>query len=147
MAAGGGGDAQLVLAGEAVGLETAGGGLAFGVGQDGEGAGAVREGGAGALVGQQKDDGGAGDGLAVLIFDLHNGIAGDALAGIIDGAVTFDDHDVELAGWLMGNGTRLREYRKQQRASESLTAWPGGAGFAIRLTIHAFPTVFFSAAD
>ena len=126
MAVGGGSDAKLVLAGKAVGLKAAGGGLAVRVGQDGEGAGAVGEGGAGALVGQQEDDRGAGDGLAIFVFDLHDGVAGDALASVIDGALAFDDHDVQLAdgigGLLMGNGIRLREYSKQQRAGESLAA-------------------------
>jgi hypothetical protein len=40
----------------------------------------------------------------------------------------------------------LREYGKQQRAGESLAAWLVGAGRAMRLTIHALPTVFFAPA-
>jgi hypothetical protein len=69
-------------------------GSALVIGHDSQHVGAIGENAAGALFGEQKDHGRAGDWLMVFVLDLNDVLPRSPLADIVDGAVPLNNDEV-----------------------------------------------------
>jgi len=89
-------------------VESARGGKAILVGDDGEVARAVDEFAARSLHGESEDYGRAGDGPVVVVLDTDDGILGDTLPHAAGRALAFDGDDSDVRGHVLGGGGKAQ---------------------------------------
>src|ERR1039458_10852916 len=71
---------------------------------------------AGSSSGQLEQDEGAGHRFMVIILHFHDGLTRGALADIVDGAIAFHNHQVELGNRRLGS--RARGKRQGDQSGE-----------------------------
>src|ERR1039458_5818492 len=103
-------DMDLVLALGGIGLQSASYGAALCIGGHRKGVRATGEFPAGSAGGQLEEDEGAGHRPVVFVLHLDDGLTRGALADVVDGAVAFHNHEVELGN----RGLSRRAWRKRQ---------------------------------
>ena len=78
----------------------------------------ILEGAARALVGQREHNRSPRDRSVILIFDLHNRVAIDALLDIVERSFALDDDDLQTGGSLLaptGNAQKVEYYEKNKK--------------------------------
>jgi len=78
----------------------------------------ILEGAARALVGQREHNRSPRDRSVILIFDLHNRVAIDALLDIVKRSFALDDDDLQTGGSLLaptGNAQKVEYYEKNKK--------------------------------
>ena len=81
---------------------------------------------------QGKENDGSGDGLVVFVLHLNDGLAGGALADVIERTLTIEDDDLEALRGRIGKRQSLGvegqcRFQKQQRGNQERNQPPAGS--------------------